>query len=477
MFSAKLYEIEPFVTIAGNEVMKNIQASSAFDDNSLLATLRALLFERLHGQNFNAYVRDAWTTGGDNVTNKLKNIFGDHKSNTLVFAHTTDESKFNNAAKVLEQKELDKDKNFKLTYQKEVSEGIQAKSKLDCRVCINEDNNIAFVLVRNLDIRTLRLLSTLQTRYFPKLFKDNPILPDEMTLLKSLTNRSAEDYKNALAAIGKRMNLRPIFLKILVGNFEKRETERMIRSAEEKVHSLRNEIDRMMNAYSDAVRRHQNEMFRIEGMRASIANKGEDSELLTYLSDSKNIDLLKIDGSNFQIVIRTFCDIFDQATWNRYASRGDIFKDYRSDIACFNNPDNIKKLMNAIFNENPVVRLKFCGYYSMNLSGNVTSGSHRNYGPDYKDYMPNPHLNYHNCLGGNAPQISKQLTDGNMIGALECAMASCKSINLSETTQTLRPMIRDIINSTTKIIHTDDGDMTPEEALNWLIAREKENKK
>lgn len=474
MFSYKFIELEPFVTTAGNEIMNNITATNAFGDVSLLATMRALLFERLNGEKFHAGVTDLWPK--KNVLKEtLDELLGNDICNKIVFYNAATEADFNQAIAALSDAELKKDKDHNLTYLKELSQGIAERAPLKCHVYNNPDKNIALVVAQSLDIRTLRLLSTLMTRYCPNFFKDKPLTPEEKELLGTLTRRSSEDYKAALLKVSKKMNLRDKFLKVMIGNFERREMETMIVKTERRIRDFAMQIDNFMMQYSDAVRKHKTEMMTLEGMKLSLENQCENSELLTYLTARPNIELIKIDGDTIHVNIKTYCDIFDQTIWDKYAARGEIFRNNGAVRPCFEKPENARKLLNAIFCEDPLIRLKFCGYYNLSLRGSVYSQSNRNYGPDYADYLPNPHLQIHACLGDNRTQISRMLSDGNMIGALECTAASCKSLNMGEITQTIRPMIRDILSSTKKIIHTEDGDMTPEEALTWL--NEKETKK
>ena len=61
----------------------------------------------------------------------------------------------------------------------------------------------------------------------------------------------------------------------------------------------------------------------------------------------------------------------------------------------------------------------------------VTSFKHYNFvgvSADLKNYIPNPHLDNHNCFSENRTAIVTQLTNGDAIGAIECAIACAASI-------------------------------------------------
>ena len=92
----------------------------------------------------------------------------------------------------------------------------------------------------------------------------------------------------------------------------------------------------------------------------------------------------------------------------------------------------------------------------------------------FKSYVPNPHLKIFSCLGGYEYKIADELRNRNYIVAVEMCCASAGSVNVEETEQTFRPFLGWIMSSREKILRRKDGvDMTPEEALIYLIDKEK----
>ena len=60
----------------------------------------------------------------------------------------------------------------------------------------------------------------------------------------------------------------------------------------------------------------------------------------------------------------------------------------------------MKKLMTEIFvSEEPRLRIRVCASYRFDLNGSVAPNGHRDFGAEYGDYLPNPHINDYNCMG------------------------------------------------------------------------------
>lgn len=472
MFSIKYNEIDPFVTPQANIVMKKIYGSSVNGDVSMIATLRALLFERLSDEEeliFQYYDKTQAPNANASITDAVDRIFGARSNNSLTIVNVPDKGVFDNIVAHFPDKEMAEHEEIKLTNDTLYAEHMLDKAKLHIRAYINEENAICCILVHQLNTKLFHLIQSLIPRYFRKFFVNKPLQEDEHAMLKTLTMHSGAEYLNAINKIGARMNLREAFLRGMVKDFEKREMETLIRKAEERLRTLSNNIQDYMQRYSQAIRDHQDQMYRIEGMRAGLENKGDNSDLLDYLLRHPNIDIVRMEGSRLDIEIRTTLDIFDMDTWEHYVRKGEIFNNYSNLPEQFKNAEDRKLFLTHLFADDGLLRLKVRGYYTLNLNGSVDTEMRHTFKPNCDHYFTNPHFLYHACLGSNRHQISQQLANGEIIGAIECAMASCKSINMGEITQTVRPMFRDLFAHNKKVIQTSDGaSMTPAEAIIWL---------
>lgn len=472
MFSVKYNIIDPFVTQQANIVMKNIGGNPYYDDWTPIALLRALLFERMKNEQFtfNNYRILEGVSGDKPTVEILDSVFQGAKENSFTITNVDDDEGFKALADALPDKAVIEEKTYGLTPLNDISDWMKNKANLDVRIYINQEKNSAYIFARKLTTSYMHLLLSLTPRYLPKHFVDKPLQPWEREVLATLTARSGNDFLDAIAKVADHMDLREAFLRGMVLDFEKRETETLLKKAEQQLQRCANDIQSTMEMYANAIRAHEEQMYRVEGIRAGVNKKGDNSELLQYLLQSKTVELINVDGNRLELEVRSFLDLYDQDVWDRFSSKGEIYDGYDNTLKCFTARANRKLLLDAIFSETPQLRLKMCAYYYMDLNGRVdTSTSHR-FKSKCEHHMVNPHLRYHACLGSNRQQISTQLTNGEIIGAIECAVSSCKAVNMNEVTQTFKPMIRDIFREDKKkiFLNADGEDMTPEEALNWL---------
>lgn len=478
MFNIKYNEIDPFVTANANIIMRRIHGDSFDGDMTVVATVRALLFERTNAdEEFDVRMRTVNAVNDYKVASMyLDQTFGSPLNNSFTVTNITNEAVFKKISDALSANALKTETKYRLTELTRVSDWLRNKEevKLHTRIFINEETGSAYIMAQNLSVRFLHLISSLMPKYLPKFFKDKPLQPYERELLETLTQHRGSNFLAACTKVASHMDLREAFLRGMIGDFEKREMETMLNNATHRLNELQSEIESCMQRYSEAIRRHQDQMFRVEGIKLGLENNEGNSDLMDYLIANKNVDVIRVSGNRLDLEIRTFMDIFDIDMWKRYAANGTVYTPGGTVPAAFKELEDRKLLINALFEEEPVLRLKFCGYYYIDLNGNCGSDRRHTYKPACDDYLINPHLYFHACLGSNRAQITQQLTRGEIIGAIECAAASCKSVNMGEISQTIRPMIQQVLESNKKIIRNADGvDMTPVEALNWLKERAK----
>ena len=100
-----------------------------------------------------------------------------------------------------------------------------------------------------------------------------------------------------------------------------------------------------------------------------------------------------------------------------------------------------------------------------------------NYGSEMRECMPNPHIDRYRCIGNYERTINQCIKENNYIGALEQAIASCKSLNFGDSTvmkEFMRRMYGLESYSHNKCVELPDGTVvTPKEAAAWL--KEQEN--
>ena len=235
----------------------------------------------------------------------------------------------------------------------------------------------------------------------------------------------------------------------------------------------------LMEEYSNIIDRIDDMNLREAGLRQLIDGADEESELVDYFQANKSLIPIGTEGTRFRFIVKSYLDSFDPEQYIAMAKRdrSHMFEGYTVRNETFRGRMPRKKLMDAIFSEEPLMRVKMCAFYVIDTRGSVDSRSGYTYPPECSDRIPNPHLQYHDCLGNHARFIMERLKDGDTIGAIEQCVSSSKSVNLGEGI-TVTKFLSDLFNSNAKVIELNDGtSVTPVEALRWLEKQEEEKAK
>lgn len=361
---------------------------------------------------------------------------------------------------------------------------IKNKTGRNCKAYVFAELKSAVIFTRSLDMRALHLLVSFIPLYFPALFKEHPLTEEEKEMLMGLTKNTKNAYLKAIYELGADSELEMQIMDETLRSFEKRNQETMINTAKQEIDSLEAGSEKIYVDYVTALRKIAEATVRYEGLKAQAAQGKDPQELLDYFHAHKNIKIVGAEGTKFEIIVNTFIDTFDVNGYNHIKSNEEIYRGYdgpSSNIhTCFQKKSNRAMLMDHLFSEDPELKIKTCAYYRLNSSESpgreVESCASYDYvskWPACVDRIPNPHLDMHNCIGQNRPLIAKQYLNGELLGAIECCVASAMAVNVHETSATFRPFMQQIFSSSDKILFNTvtHEDMTPEEALLWLLEK------
>lgn len=325
--------------------------------------------------------------------------------------------------------------------------------------------NAVVLFIEKLSTELWHLMQSFISRYF-EIFKTKPLTEKELDFVRSLTLRGPSNYLQYLDELTDTEEFRRYSLKIQLDRFEKQVFERKLESAKNDIARVQGEIDRLMTQYRDAIAKQLEAKIRYEGLQVMTENTEEKTELQEYLIDNKNLTKVAINGSSITFVVKTYLIPYLMDSWDSMSKRGEIFKGFSGE---FKDPANAKLLLDAIFSYDHTLKLRMCAYINLDyLMCTVKSGSNYDYS-NIKDYIPNPHLFYHNCFGQNGPDILDQINMGDPIGAIECAINCVKHVNIDEWSMTFKPFLNNLMKFNGKCIVTEDGqEMTVTEALHYL---------
>ena len=301
-------------------------------------------------------------------------------------------------------------------------------------------------------------------KYF-RIFKEKPITKEETSFLETLTFRMSGNYVTKLTELTYTDSFRQYVLKDQLISFEKKLFAKKVEAAKRNLQNFEMEMEAAMTKYRKACEQRIEALALVSGLKSMEDGIQEHTELQDYLMNNQRIANVSLNGSNISFVVKTYLAPHHIEEWETISSRRQVFSSYTTNKVP--DPDDVKLLLDAILSENRSLKLRMCAYFSMDYFGSeVTSSKRYNFG--LKDYIPNPHLNYHNCFGQNKLAILEQLKDGDAVGAIECAVACAQRVNIHES-MTFNPFVKELLDFKGKCLVADDGtELSPMEAIDYL---------
>ena len=339
------------------------------------------------------------------------------------------------------------------TITEKISALIKQKSNIESILASKESENCAVVFIKSSDMRFYHMIIAFISILFPWYFKDSPVSEDEKLIIQTLNKTSKDDFVFKIQEILKPMAAE--FRKLTLCNILKSIHQQKIR----------------------------------QGLKATEQYDQAEQEFVDYIATDKRIYDMKVDGNSLTFNVASIISAYDVDAWKSYAVRtgeGSIL-DGKYGIPLlevFKTRQNRAKLLNNIFSESPIIAVKTSGHFKINFETNDGQAP-RNYrfdngdSPIFRDRLCNPHLYNFGCMGHRRTEIIREeLRNRNYIGAFAAMSASVENINMSEVSQNLRPFLGWILSTDKKIIlNLETGeDMTPEEALVYLVDKEKKDK-
>ena len=441
-------------------------------DTSFTATLRALLHKRLNGTKLN-FLTD-WFNATD---------FSDPTTMYATYTPAQSDGSFLIIAN-LSGLQPSKDRTFDIyddpmvgfcaTYPdfreaKDLRAFVKNRGRLNARFYIRADGKAAYVLCEDLDLPAYHFLQSLIPRYLPHYFKDDPLDENELALLSALTLRKPDEYIRLLSVLASRIDFRAHEIRKIIGDYEKGGRREEIKRTELQIRDARQQIETLSNRYTEMVSRLDSLNIMLAGQELALASASDGSELVDYFVCNRNINPVRAEGRTLMFTVKTFLESFDPEQFRTYSRNpaSCLYEGYAYS-GIFSDFEKRKKMVDAIFSEEPVLKVKICSNYLIDLRGSSSSTRGYNYGDNFVDYVPNPHIHYYACLGNYARYINQALGNGDTIGAIEQCIASAKSLNLAEP-HTVRYFLRDVFSSTKNIIRLPDGsDVTLSQAFDYL---------
>ena len=347
---------------------------------------------------------------------------------------------------------------------------IKRSISADAHIYINEERRVTHVFCRDLTWTILRVLQSLIPRFLPWYFADHLLTDLEVGLLRSLSHEEPDEYLAALDTIFTQRGIRNAILSEKLKDLTTASIRAALVSTEERLRQNEERIRDNMCDYEALMKQREELNSLMAGCESRLANAGDGSEIADYISHSKAIEVVNIRNDAVEFIVHTTLSNYDPDRYATY-SRNDsssLFNRLPSESVFKKDLDKTRTLLAEVFSPDPVIKVHMCGYYRILMSGSVETSRGYRYPVSCKGEVPNPHLQYHACLGDNARYIREPLRNGDIITAMEQCIVSAGSVNIDEGVS-VGPFVCDILKRNIAPFELPDGRrVNALKALEWI---------
>ena len=470
----------PFTGDIADAMFPNITGMTWRDDDSFVATMRAILAPRMkdvdkialkfHESSATAYdISDG--VGFVKSLVDTNDYAADDANKLIVHSITGADDKVGAMFDVIAKSFCEAIGGYERI--EKVSAFYQKLFRVLCFV--NPANKNTVLYIENLDTRKLHYLQVSIVAFLPwYINKDHGITEEEMQLVKSLSKPTSDCYMECLSKIASKYDFRIARIRRYLAGYEKRIEEQMIANQRCELE----DIDRRIDSLTDDITRYlcdrEEASIRLMGLEEKArTGSGEDSELMEYFLCNKALDIQRVSGDKIYFVVKGYLDYFDRACAERTIKNQNSFVHTGAPSADVDK--NTTMLLKEIFvNPDPRLKIKVCAAYVIDIANRqldaVKGYSFTAVAPDY---MPNPHINNYRCIGNYRAPITDAFRRNDYIGVIEQCVASCSSLNWTDGTVMASFMREDMYSAKNKFIELPDGtSVSPDEAIEWLKSQE-----
>lgn len=476
----------PLTEDVANDFFQNIVADDFGGDVTLCSTLRALVAPRMKdGENLVASV-----SSSHNSTSELSNYSKRDILRSFVDVDyiSPNSIRIHNFTGTVDSVQMSLDivkSTFCSTYRgwhQLENVTVFFRKQLTVLCYINPDVKSAVLFIENMDIRKYHYLQCSILAFLPWYFDpEKGVSETEMSLIKSLKEKSPEMYMDCIAKIAEQYDFKTARIRKLLAGFETRFERQSCDKVRKDITSVDRDIDEYYNQIANLMRSRRDLEIKLLGLETKIARGSEDSEIMEYFLSNSKIRLEDVTDTRMVFVAREYLEYFDEDMVKAAIRNDDSYVYIPRGKLCNKiiPHDDMKMFMEAVFLKQKL-RIRVCAAYQFDLGVQVQGLAHYGYGSEFRDCTPNPHIDGYRCMGNYRQAISNLIKDNNYIMALEQCIASCKSLNFGDSTVMSEFMSRlygiSDYNVNMRCVELPDGSVvTPKEAIDYLKAEGQEN--
>ena len=473
----------PFVGGAADTYFSRIPSIAYNDDVSFVSTLRALVFPRM-GENeridvhFTSSHHNAEIYRAYNAVRVIKAMYDDdyYSPGYMVIHNITgaDEDIAANFENLEEYFTIASPGFIKI---EKVTDFF--RNQFMCKCFVSPETKKVCIFVENLNMRKLHYLQCGIFAFLPWYFDPSVgVSAEEMELIKSLREKTSENYLAHLDKMAEKYDFRTEYIKTALKGFETRFEQMKVQETTRNIERKVRDIRAIQDQIASLLREKRELDIMLLGLQTRIENAGEESEIMEYFLCNKKLYLESVNDNSMIFSVKDYLQYFNEDMAKTMIDNPRSYVYVPGGIACNNyiKAEDMKRLMYAIFIDQ-TLRINFCTAYEFRFGEGVNPLSGYNFGPEMRECMPNPHIDRYRCVGDYLRIMNTCIMENNYIGALEQAVASNKSLNFGDGTvmeEFMRRMYGINGYDKNKCVELPDGKVvTPKEAAEWL--KEQEN--
>lgn len=456
-------------------------------DSSFIAILRALLDKRMpEGEKIkvmvgtNVYGTDFFASNpAARKREFFDNIHGARRIDQtgVFYLHLMNSRHDNNEAtmKFVEENFLDAYPGW---HRHENVTSLFAGSNFKVICYINPDLKSTAVYASDVTIRKYHLLQCAILGMVPWYFDPAGNVSDlEKKLMYSVltdTEETFSQYTACLEEISRGYDFESVRLNRLLKGFEHKFEEIEISKARNSVANAERNIESLNRQMQEAISSLRDYNLRILSLEMRMNEEQDDGiTILDYFKSHKNMYLERVNDTRLFFSVRGYLCYFDEGLYKRMIVKDSCYAYQYLDGEI--TKERIRRLLDAIFVDQ-TIKMKVCASYCLNVSSGVSGISGHSFQSMFDNWYPNPHIQYHSCLGNYITVMNKCIKDGNYLSAMEQCVASCVNLNFGDPTVT-NEFFKDMCRNKSGLYYElpDGSSVNIIKAIEWLENQEKED--
>ena len=470
MFSKAIYDTALTSEVAGR-LFSNITATNA-PDKSFLATLRALLHERLP-QNENVRLTclglhlSEYDISAATVSQRMGWFIPDiirypsTSGHSISIIHITSPGARGYMLETIRANTgVGKRYLSDYTRRDDLHVFFARKAKALFYTDATGENTVIFTDL--LELKQFHVLQMMIPKFLPSLFGDCPLTAAEVALLKSTGNKSAVEYESLIGEFAKDLDIRAEIIRSKLAGFETVFEHIRADELRNQLKTFQDEYDYHLSQMREAANKMQERRFTLAGLEIAINNKSDDSELMEYFMCNKNLAIIKVVGTAITFLAHGYADIYDIDAFEQYVGNhnGYMYANMPSSMS----KTQMERLYNAIFSEGRY-KLRICAAYTADMRTGLRTIQHYAFPSESQTYLPNPHIQDYGCIGSYAGRFQEYMHNRDYVGAIDQAVVSARNLNFYDST-VMATFAKNLSNTAIKCIESPDGTLlTPYEAI------------